>query len=295
MLRTYLDCIACFARQALDAARMASDSETVHQQVMRAVLRAAAEMDMRTPPPAMGQRIHRLIRGLVRDADPYRDVKARLNRLALGLYPAFEARVADAEDPFAEAVRVAIAANVIDLGAKTGAELTDVRQAMESALSGPLDGDVARLRQAVGASDAILYLADNAGEIVFDRLLIERLPTEKVTLVVKGGPVINDATMEDAAVAGLTELVEVIDTGSDAPGTLLETCSDGFVARAAGFDLVLAKGQANYETLSDRAKHTFFLLLVKCDVLARDLGCDRGSLVVRERQPGPAAAARRWR
>jgi hypothetical protein len=294
-LKTYLECVPCFARQALEAARMASDSETVHQQVVRAVLRAAAEMDMRTPPPAMGQRIHRLIRGVVRDPDPYREVKVKLNRLALELYPAFEDRVAAAADPFDEAVRVTIAANVIDLGAKTGAELTDVRQAMENALAGPLDGDTSRLADAAARAHRILYLADNAGEIVFDRLLIERLPTEKVTLVVKGSPVINDATREDAEVAGLADLVEVIDNGSDAPGTLLESCSPGFLSRAADFDLVLAKGQANYETLSDRAKHLFFLLLVKCDVLARDLEGEVGSLVVREKRPGMAAAARRWR
>jgi uncharacterized protein with ATP-grasp and redox domains len=112
-------------------------------------------------------------------------------------------------------------------------------------------------------------------------LLIEQIPIEKVTVVVKGSPVINDATMEDAVVAGLPQIVEVIDNGSDAPGTILESCSQDFRRQFDKADLVIAKGQGNYETLSDVDKNIFFILKAKCPVIARDLGCGIGEMILR--------------
>ena len=135
-------------------------------------------------------------------------------------------------------------------------------------------------KHAVSRANNILYLGDNAGEIVFDRLLIEQLPCEKITFVVKGGPILNDALMEDAQIVGLTDVVDVIDNGSDAPGTILESCSEAFRLRFDESDLVIAKGQGNYETLSDVDKNIFFLVTPKCSVLARHLGREIGSLVL---------------
>ena len=127
----------------------------------------------------------------------------------------------------------------------------------------------------------ILYLGDNAGEIVFDRLFIEQMPHEKVTYVVRGEPIINDVTIEDAREVDMFDLVDVIDNGSDAPGTILETCSHEFQQRFASSDLVIAKGQGNYETLSDVNKRIFFLLQVKCPVIAKDIGFEVGSFIVK--------------
>jgi len=118
---------------------------------------------------------------------------------------------------------------------------------------------------------------------VFDRMLIERLPREKITFVVRGGPIINDATMADAVAVGLTELVRIIDNGSDAPGTILADCSPQFRRQFADADLIIAKGQGNYETLGDVQRPVFFLLKVKCAVLAADLGVSLGRLVLRRK------------
>ena len=123
-------------------------------------------------------------------------------------------------------------------------------------------------------------LADNAGEIVFDRLLIEQLPIDRVTVAVRGYPVINDATLDDAETAGLTDIVDVISNGSDAPGTLLDDCSEAFRSRFEEADLIIAKGQGNYETLAQSPRPIFFLLRVKCPVVARDLDYPVGSMVV---------------
>jgi uncharacterized protein with ATP-grasp and redox domains len=280
-MKTFFDCIPCFVRQALDSVRLVTDDEEVHERLLREVLQTAGKMDLRQAPPAMGQHIHRVIRALTRQSDPYQAMKDRFNRLTLGLYPELKARVEHSDDPLEVAVRLAIAGNTIDMGVNSHLDESHVHQAIEEALSAPLDGDVHAFAQAVACACKILYLADNAGEIAFDRLLLERMPAEKVTFVVRGSPVINDATMADAQAAGIPGLVEVIDNGSDAPGTILEDCSAAFRRRFDEADLIVAKGQGNYETLSDVAKDVFFAFKAKCPVIARDVGCRVGSLILR--------------
>jgi len=280
-MRIFLDCIACFVRQGLDSARLATDDERIHQKVLREILLLAADLDMSQTPPAIGQQIHRLIRQLVGDNDPYQQIKQRFNDLALKLYPQLAERADNSQYPFETAVRLAIAGNIIDFGVKTSLTESDVEETIRKCLAGELDAErVQEFEKAVRKADNILYLADNAGEIVFDRLLIERLPLDKVTVVVKGQPVINDATMADADLAGLTAIVNVIDNGSDAPGTILETCSESFQERFEGADFIIAKGQGNYETLSDINKNIYFVLKAKCSVIARDLGCEVGTMVL---------------
>ena len=280
-MRTFFDCIPCFVRQALDSVRRATDDETVHEQVLRETLRAISEMDLRGSPPAMGHKIHRFIRELVGECDPYREMKDESNQLALALYPTLKSRVERSANPLETAVRLAIAGNIIDIAVKGDVAQIDVNEAVEHALTTPFDGDMDGFASAVSTAKSILYLADNAGEIVFDRLLIEELPLEKVTVAVRGAPVINDATMVDARVAGITELVDVIDNGSDVPGTILEECSTTFRDRFDEAGLIIAKGQGNYETLSEAAKDIFFALKAKCPVIASDIGCEVGDLVLR--------------
>ena len=288
-MRTYFDCIPCFLRQTLDAVRALGLDLPLQEGVLRKVLAACSALDLGQSPPVMGQRIHRVIREAAGSADPYAEMKERFNHLALGLYAECRGLVERADDPLEMALRLAIAGNVIDAAPKSGLNEEDVRRSMLQALTDPLDGDVKEFSRAVAGSRDLLYLADNAGEIVFDRLLIERIGADKVTVAVKGSPVINDALLADAAVAGLTSIVEVIDNGSDAPGTILEDCCEPFRKRFARADLVLAKGQANYETLSETDRDVFFLLKAKCPLIARDVGCSLGSMVVR--RSGRAAAA----
>jgi len=137
----------------------------------------------------------------------------------------------------------------------------------------PLRESIEEFSDSVHCSRQILYLADNAGEIFFDRLLIEQLPHEKVTLAVKGGPIINDATRRDAMAAGLDDLVDLIDTGSDAPGILLYNCFTKFRRHFANADLIISKGQGNYEALHRSPLNIFFLFKVKCSHVAGQLGC----------------------
>ncbi len=281
-MRIFLDCIPCFIRQSLDAARLVTEDVHIHEKVVRGVLDLANNLDMSQTPPVIGQKIHRLIRELVRVEDPYHGVKQQFNNAALKLYPKLRQLVIESEDPLETAVRLAIAGNIIDLGLKSQLQETELAETISQCLSGEPSGiQMEAFRSSVNETEDILYLADNAGEIVFDRILIEQLPIEKITVAVKSFPVINDATMEDAVLAGLPKIIDVIENGSDAPGTILESCSQSFRDRFDKADLIIAKGQGNYETLSDVEKNIFFILKAKCPVIARDLGCKVGEMILR--------------
>jgi damage-control phosphatase, subfamily I len=292
-MKTFYDCLPCFVAQAIAALERCGLDETAFQDTMRAVFGELARVDFAAPPPATVRHLYRLIRQATGTADPYALEKQHSNRLAHALAEKFEGKIEASGDPFSARLKLALAANSIDYGRYGRLQEEDVLEAMETALAAPVDPDAtAALHQAVAGADRILYLCDNAGEIVFDRLLIEILPAEKITAVVRGTPVINDATLEDARAAGLTEVVQVMGNGSDAPGTLLETCSTAFLERFAAADLIIAKGQGNFETLGEtRGKQIFFLLKVKCPLIARDIGEPTGRLVVKKHLL-PATGAR---
>jgi len=280
-MRTYFDCIPCFVRQVLDSVRMTTDDEQIQEKVLREALYLGSKMDLSQSPPAMAQKIHRFIREITGVKDPYLEVKNRFNKLALQMYPELKQQVETSADPLETAVRLAIAGNIIDFGVNSVVEQSQVEKTIAESLTEPLDMEaMEEFRDATSQAEDILYLGDNTGEIVFDRLLIEQLPYEKITFAVKGGPILNDATIEDAQIVGLTDIVNVIDNGSDAPGTILESCSAAFRRRFDKSDLIIAKGQGNFETLCDVDKNLFFMLRPKCVVLARHLGCEIGSLVL---------------
>ena len=185
----------------------------------------------------------------------------------------------------------AIAGNTIDAGANGADSVERIEQELSVAYERPFHGDVDEFRRAVGSARSILFLTDNTGEIVIDRLLAEHLPLERITFAVRGAPVLNDATRADARFAGLDRLAEVIDNGSDAPGTILADCSPEFRRRFAAADLIIAKGQGNYETLSEEPHDIFFLFAVKCDVAARHVGLPRGTQVLVRSAAGTVATA----
>jgi len=287
-MKTALDCIPCFVAQGLNVARLATEDPQVHERILREVLRRASQADLVEAPARFGQGIHRLVRQLTGQADPYLAVKQASNRLALALLPAWRERLKAAENPRHAAVKLAIAANVIDFGIKGDLTAEQIPAALESSFAAPLLGDVDGLFAAAECASDILFLADNAGELVFDRLLLELLPRQKLTVVVKGGPAINDALLADAQAAGVEGLVAVMDTGSDGAGIVLEDCSPEFQQRFTRADLIVAKGQANFESLDGCGQNIFFLFKVKCPVVARHIGHAVGSLVLHRHVPEAA-------
>lgn len=278
-MRTYLDCYPCFLRQALDGARMAGASQRQQREILERVLELLKDTPLSSTPPEIGQRVHRIVRQETGIEDPYRAAKARSTQEALALYPWLESTLAEAHDGLEAAVRLSIAGNIIDMGPNPTYDLRDeVMRVLEEPFA-IYDGEA--LRTSLRDADWVLYLADNAGETVFDRLLIEALDAP-VIYAVKGHPIINDATVEDAQAAGVDKVAEVISNGSDSPGTLLETCSEEFRGTYEQAELIIAKGQANYETLSEEGTHIFFLLQAKCPVLSQDAGVPVGSIILHQ-------------
>ena len=279
-METYYDCLPCFMRQTLDAVRMVISEKPAQETILRQILKAVSKMDFQQSPPVMAQYIHREIRNLSGCDDPYKELKIKYNQYALDLYPEMKAAILDSPNQFETAVRLAIAGNIIDFGASLVVDQTMINQTIQSSLTDPLIGNTDQLSDAVSEANKILFLGDNTGEIVFDRLLIEILPMHKVIYSVRGMPVLNDATMEDAIQTGMTDTVQVIDNGSDAPGTLLEDCSKKFLKIFNEADLIIAKGQGNFETLSHMNKNIYFLLKAKCPVIASHIGCKTGDAIV---------------
>ncbi len=282
-MKTYLDCMPCFVQQALDAVSMATDDSRVRLRVMRRVLRAMSGFPLDSSPLRMAAQIHDMVRRETGEPDPYRDVKKHANAFALEMMPRLLKRVRTSADPFETALRIAIAGNIMDWGARHHTRLSDqvVYEIIEQTLESPVQGcSVEEFREALRAAGAVLYLADNAGEIVFDSLFISFIPSENITLAVKGGPTINDATIADAEQIGLEAQVRVVSTGSHMPGTALDDCSQEFREQFNAADLIIAKGQANYEALSEREAPIYFLLKAKCPVIARDIGCEVGDTLL---------------
>lgn len=281
-MKINFDCIPCFVKQTLNTARFLELDEETTRELMLHTLGLVRELDWSLPPPVIGRDIHRTIRQLTGDPDPYLRQKTGDTEKALERLPDIQRIVSDADDPFRAAVTFSIVGNAIDLGAKTGIE-ADVNRTFASALSRELDlRALERLRRALDAARHVLFLCDNAGEVVFDRPLLQWIGPGKLTLGVRGAPVINDATLEDAERSGLTERYRVIANGSDTPGTWLKDCTAEFVREFETADLVLSKGQGNYECLNQHPRKIFFLFLAKCPPVAQDTGQPVDSCVIHE-------------
>ncbi|MDO8107016.1 ARMT1-like domain-containing protein [Isoptericola sp. b441] len=281
-MRTHLDCYPCFVRQAVDAARFAGVDATAQKHAVRTAMEVLGTVDAELDPPRVAGRLYRALRDELGQADPYAQVKEASTKAALELYPWLSERVAASDDPLEAAVRVAIAGSVIDAGpADTAPTAADLWAHTQRVLSAPLAvDDLDALRAELARAPWVLYLADNAGETVFDRVLIEtlRLP---VTYAVKSGPTLNDATRADALAAGLGSRARIVDVGCAVPGLDLGRCSAEFRRAFATAPVVLAKGQANYESLSEAGHRVFSLLQVTCPVIAGDLGAPVDGVVIR--------------
>lgn len=276
------ECDHCFLRQAADAAGRALLSPATSENLLKAVKEELARLPTDVTPPVRASRIHALIREISGNPDPYHAAKHEATAHALNLYPRLKQLLAEASDPLESAIRLAIAGNIIDLGV---ASEYDLEASIERVLAQPPGIDhLSRLKAALKNAKSILYLADNAGETVMDRLLIELLK-QPVTYVVKGGPAVNDATREDATAAGLDQVCEVIDNGAATLGTILDQCTPDLRQRFDEAELIIAKGMANYESLSGSRSGLFFLLQAKCAVIAGHLGVPEKSIVVLEDDP----------
>ena len=282
-MKTYLDCLPCMLNQALEAARIATPDTARQREILDRVMGLLMELRLDVTPPEIARKAHRLIREISENPDPYADKKHEYNERALALLPRLRVQVEQADDPLNLAVRLSIAGNVIDFGAMaSGFDFDREWKNADKARFGVSDYEA--FKTDILKARSILYLGDNAGEIAFDRLLVEvlkQISKAKITFVVRGEPVLNDATLEDARFVALDRLVPVVDNGNDAPGTVLSEVRPEVRTLFEGADVIIAKGQGNYETLSDEPGNIYFLFQIKCPVIGQSAGAEVGNYMLK--------------
>lgn len=277
-MKTYLDCIPCFFKQAIRAAKILNINEVKTKKLLDELGLLINQMPLESSPPEFGRIIYGKIRELTGKSDPYAKLKYKNIEEALRLYPNIKEKIYKSVDPLMTAVKVAIAGNVIDLAINPDCEIENELNEvfkMEFAIY-----DYEQFKYNIQKADKILYIGDNAGESVFDRILIEEI--KKPTIyVVREIPVINDVTYQDAIDSGIDKVATIVSSGTDAPGLVLNTCSKEFKKTYEESDFIISKGQGNYEALSDEKKNIFFLLKAKCPVIARDLSVSVGDIILK--------------
>ena len=278
-MRTYLDCFPCFMEQALRAGRIATHDAKKIKRVLDEVGRMVSSIPIESTPPESGRVIYQKVSEITGIPDPYKEIKKKSTETALTLYPSLKNEINKEQDTLLTAIRIAIAGNVIDFGANSH---FNIEQEIDDILRKDFAiCDYEKFKAKLNESNEILYIGDNAGECVFDRVLIEEMK-KPVTYVVRDVPIINDATYEDAVQAGIDKVATIISSGTDAPGTILETCNPEFKKVYDRAKFIISKGQGNYEALSNERGPIFFLLKVKCHIIANDIGVDKGDIVLKK-------------
>jgi len=278
-------CSPCLIRNALDVARLGTPDETIQHKILQRVMAWMAEADPDSPPPLVAGFIQETVRELTGTTDPYGPIKEECNAMAMELYPGLAVLKDKAADRFNAGVRLAVAGNIIDFGVSSTLGRDKLTSTIAHAMDSRVKGRIHDLETAVARARRILYIGDNAGEIVFDKLLLEEMDCKKVVYAVRGAPVQNDATMADAVAVGLTSMVQVIDSGVGIPGTLVALCSEEFCDAYNRADLIISKGQGNFETLDQGDPRIFFLFKAKCPVVASWGGWNLGDVVVQGGMP----------
>jgi uncharacterized protein with ATP-grasp and redox domains len=276
-MKTYLDCIPCFFKQALTAARIAGLNEAKIKTILDHIAKVIPEITLHSTPPEIGMIVYKAIYQAAEIDDPFRDAKHRSTQYLLSIYQDLKKQVLSSDDPLYTALKLSALGNAIDYGADPDFDIkADIINAQET------DFDVCdyvQFKKELEKAKSILFIADNAGETVLDKLLIEQLKKE-VIYAVRSRPIINDATFDDAHEAGIQEVADIVSSGCDAPGTILHLCSEDFLQTFNNAEMVISKGQGNYETLSEEKRPMFFLLKIKCPVIAADMNIKTGSLAL---------------
>ena len=281
-MKTYLDCLPCFMNQIVRIGRMLNLSEAECFAMMQEFAAQFAEIELKDPPPKTSIKLFDMINRYTGLADPFKSIKDESTEKALALYPELKQRVAAAANPLSLAAKFAVAGNVIDFAVASQFDLpAEIDRVVELGSFGKWHE--ADFCKALDSAAWLIYLGDNTGETVMDRLFIETIIKETstpVTYVVRDRPIINDAVLSDAEAAGIDDCAKIISSGCRAPGTVLELCSPEFLDLFHSAPLIVSKGQGNFETLSEVKAPIFFFLKAKCQVVAEHLSVNLGELVL---------------
>ena len=284
-MKTKIDCLPCVFKQALVTVRLATSDLKVQERALKELAGFYSDKKLEGSPAEFSQFSYRIISEVTGVADPFAAEKKKFNKLALSMVTECLNAINFSDDRFVTGAHLAVAGNIIDLGIGAG---FDIHGTLKSALETPfVINDLEKLRETLGNVKSLLYIGDNAGEIVFDRLFVEIIqnlfPGVKIKFSVKSKPIINDATMKDAIDVGFDKVCEIIETGTDDIGAPLEKIGADFLQEFNHADLIIAKGHGNFETLNEvTGRKIYFILKAKCEVVAKELGVKVGDSVLKK-------------
>jgi len=277
-MKTCPDCIPCFFNQALRAGRIITEDENKLRTIIDEVGIILRDIPLECTPPEIGMLVYKKVGELTGEFDPYHNIKKDSTEKALSLYHLLKDEVVKSKDRLLTAIKIAIAGNVIDYGVN---RVFNIEEDVDKVLKKDFAiFDYDKFKHYLDKTNEILYIGDNAGESVFDRILIEELD-KSVKYVVRGVPIINDVTYEDALQAGIGKVAHILSSGTSAPGTVLRTCNPEFMKIYNNSNFIISKGQGNYEALSDDRHPIFFLLMAKCSVIANEIGVVEGDIILK--------------
>ncbi len=281
-MRIHDKCLPCVINQAFKVADITGVDQK--EELLREVFSYLSKMDFQSTTPEIIGEVFEMIKRYTNNSDPYKETRNYYNQLFLKLLPEFEQKIQRAENSFQAAVRYAIVGNIIDFNPIHNILLEDIFDCFEKMdqLEMAIDHSEALMKDILAAK-TLLYLGDNCGEICMDKILIKKIKELnadiEISFGVRGKPVVNDSIAEDAYAVGIDTYAEIIDNGDCSLGTVLSRTSNDFKEIYKRADVVIAKGQANYECLSEENKNIYFLLMTKCDVIAKDIGVEEQKMI----------------
>lgn len=286
-MKIHLDCIPCQQRSVLRMLRLATEDRRIHETVLRDVVSLLARSDWGCDPMTLTKRSYDMITAATGNLDPYQELKLKSNDEVLRMYPGLQQLVQNSFNPLLTACKLAVAGNIMDFGAMDN---FNIQETIDYVLKTDFAAnEYVRFATELQEASSLLLFADNAGEIVLDKLLLEtilqRRRLEKLTVVVKDQAIINDATLQDVDYVGLADLPHIefrlANRPSDGLSGWMPAEIDSWIEE---HDMVLSKGQANYESLSEH-KGIYFLLIAKCPIVAEDTGTYEKALIFHYTSP----------
>ncbi|MBE5875445.1 MAG: DUF89 family protein [Lachnospiraceae bacterium] len=279
MIRLKAECMSCLTKKYMDK-YPANATEEQRVEFSRRVLKLISEAPLSLSAPVLVRSINDIRREMFDYEDEFVEEKAHFNELMLEWEEEIAGWIEASKEPLQLALQLAMTGNYIDFGAVKSVEEDYLSNALRNADKRKVDEKTfAALQEDLAKAKHLVYLTDNCGEIVLDKLFIREImkqyPQLKITTIVRGGAVLNDAQLEDAKQIGLTELVAVLDNGNNIAGTWLEEVALPAKQRIEEADVILAKGQANFETLRGCGLNIYYIFLCKCEMFARQFEVEK--------------------
>lgn len=251
---------------------MATDDIDKQEEIVTDAINILSNYKSYACSPDLAMAMHGMVKAKTQTADPYRKIKDADIQAALKLYPQLKDFLKQKNNSLYWALKIAATGNNIDSAIYQN---IDINRCVDQELKKDFGKcDLPLLQERLKTAHTILIIGDNAGETVFDKLLVQTLLPINIIYAARNEPILNDATVQDARDSGLDECASIISTGCNAPGAILKQCSDEFLTAFREADIVISKGQGNYEALSDCEREVFFLLKAKCPMIAERLGVD---------------------